>query len=92
MTNVPEAADAAARNVLIASDKFKGSLTAAQVGEAVRTGINRVLPDLAVAIVPVADGGDGTLAAAFAAGYERVPVTASRPDRAAGRDLVCPAR
>ena len=79
MTNVPETADAAARNVLIASDKFKGSLTAAQVGEAVRAGISRVLPDLAVAIVPVADGGDGTLAAAFAAGYERVPVTASGP-------------
>ena len=65
--------------ILIAADKFKGSLTAAQVGEAVRTGINRVLPDLAVDIVPVADGGDGTLAAAFAAGYERVPVTASGP-------------
>ncbi len=68
-----------AHGVLIAADKFKGSLTAAQVGEAVRAGIIRVLPHLEVAIVPVADGGDGTLAAAVAAGYERVPVTAAGP-------------
>jgi glycerate kinase len=32
-----------------------------------------------VVTVPVADGGDGTLAAAIAAGYESVPVTASGP-------------
>ncbi len=83
MTNLSETADAGTgalgSHVLIAADKFKGSLTAAQVGEAVRTGINRVLPQLAVAIVPVADGGDGTLAAALAAGYERVSVTATGP-------------
>ncbi len=37
------------KHVLVASDKFKGSLTAAQVGEAVRNGIHRVLPQLDVA-------------------------------------------
>ncbi len=67
------------RRVLIASDKFKGSLTAAQVGAAVGTGLRRVLPDLDVVVVPVADGGDGTLAAAFAAGYLRVSVSAAGP-------------
>ncbi|MET0862820.1 MAG: glycerate kinase [Nakamurella sp.] len=65
--------------VVIAADKFKGSLTAAQVGDAVRTGLQRVLPDLVVAVVPVADGGDGTLAAAIAAGYLWVPITATGP-------------
>jgi glycerate kinase len=64
--------------VLIASDKFKGSLTAAQVAAAVSAGIARV-SDAAVVTVPVADGGDGTVDAAVSAGFERVPVTASGP-------------
>jgi len=65
--------------VLIASDKFKGSLTAAEVAEAVGAGVRRVHPDAEVRAVPVADGGDGTLAAAVAAGYAEVPVTAAGP-------------
>jgi glycerate kinase len=65
--------------VLIAPDKFKGSLTAAEVAGAVRTGLLRVAPDLEVDAVPVADGGDGTVAAALAAGFTRVDVTASGP-------------
>ena len=40
---------------------------------------------LAIACVPVADGGDGTLDAAVAAGFERVPVARERADRRAGR-------
>jgi len=66
-------------HVLVASDKFKGSLTAAAAGEAVRAGIRGVCPNTVVVVVPVADGGDGTLAAAIAAGYTAVPVTASGP-------------
>ncbi len=66
-------------HVLVASDKFKGSMTAAAVGDAVSTGLRRVRPGLEVVVIPVADGGDGTLAAAFAAGYRAVPVTASGP-------------
>jgi len=66
-------------HVLVASDKFKGSLTAAAVGEAVSAGIRGVCPNTKVVVVPVADGGDGTLAAAIAAGYHAVPVTASGP-------------
>src|SRR6478752_4075624 len=64
-------------HVLIASDKFKGSLTAAEVGAAVGRGLRTSRPGLDVVTVPVADGGDRTLAAAIAAGYESVPVTAS---------------
>jgi glycerate kinase len=65
--------------VLIASDKFKGSLTAAQVADAVAEGVRRARPDVRVESVPVADGGDGTIAAALAAGFEHVPVVASGP-------------
>ncbi len=64
--------------VLLASDKFKGSLTAAAVTAVVSAGIRRV-SDARIVTVPVADGGDGTVAAAVAAGFARVPVVASGP-------------
>ncbi|WP_374984977.1 glycerate kinase [Streptomyces fradiae] len=66
-----------AAHVLVAADKFKGSLTAAQVAKRVTAGLRHVVPGLGVEALPVADGGDGTVAAAVAAGFERreVPVT-----------------
>ncbi|MCR6722267.1 MAG: glycerate kinase [Chitinophagaceae bacterium] len=45
--------------IIIASDKFKGSLTSLQVGEAVRAGIHQHAPSSEVLIFPMADGGDG---------------------------------
>ncbi|MFD0165898.1 glycerate kinase [Streptomyces decoyicus] len=57
--------------MLIAADKFKGSLTAVEVAEHVTAGLRRAVPGLDVAAVPVADGGDGTVAAALAAGFTR---------------------
>jgi glycerate kinase len=65
--------------VLIAADKFKGSLTAVQVAERVTAGLRRVLPALEVEALPVADGGDGTVAAAVAAGFERREVRVAGP-------------
>jgi glycerate kinase len=65
--------------VLVAPDKFKGSLTAAEVADAVAAGIRRARPDVHIEAVPVADGGDGTVAAAIAAGFDYVPVVASGP-------------
>ena len=65
--------------VVIASDKFKGSLTAAQVAARVAAGLARAAPGAEVVEVPVADGGDGTLEAAVEAGYRRVPVRAEGP-------------
>lgn len=58
-------------HVLVAADKFKGSLTAVQVAERVTAGLRRVVPGARVETLPVADGGDGTVAAAVAAGFER---------------------
>ena len=66
-------------SVLVAPDSFKGTLTAAEVAAAVSAGILRVRPDIDVVPLPVADGGEGTLAAAVAAGFERVAVTVSGP-------------
>jgi glycerate kinase len=65
--------------VVVAPDKFKGSLTAAQVAARVAAGLARAAPGVEVAQVPVADGGDGTLDAALSAGYRRVPVRAEGP-------------
>ncbi len=75
-------ADAAvdgARRVLVAADKFKGSLTAVEVAERVTAGLRRVVPDVRVETLPVADGGDGTVAAAVAAGFERREVRVAGP-------------
>ncbi|MEU6334472.1 glycerate kinase [Streptomyces cellulosae] len=65
--------------MLVAADKFKGSLTAVEVAERVTAGLRAVRPDLQVEALPVADGGDGTVAAAVAAGFERHEVTVSGP-------------
>ncbi|MFI7336835.1 glycerate kinase [Streptomyces sp. NPDC050085] len=69
----------AARHVLIAADKFKGSLTAVQVAQRVTAGLRRVAPEVEIVSVPVADGGDGTVAAAVAAGFERREVRVTGP-------------
>ncbi|WP_432936178.1 glycerate kinase [Kribbella sp. CA-253562] len=65
--------------VLVASDKFKGTVSSAEVAAAVGDGVRGVCPDAVVESVLVADGGDGTLAAAVAAGFELVPVVAAGP-------------
>ncbi|MFL6166508.1 MAG: glycerate kinase [Ornithinibacter sp.] len=65
--------------VVVASDSFKGSLTSLEVGDAVRLGLLDVAPSAQVVVVPVADGGEGTVAAALAAGWEAVPVMVHGP-------------
>ncbi len=66
--------------IVVAPDKFKGSLTALQVAERVAAGLHRFRPDVEVRIAPVADGGDGTVEAALTRGYAPVPVLVSGPD------------
>ncbi len=46
--------------VLVAPDKFKGSLSARQVAENIALGIRDVIPEAQIEIAPVADGGEGT--------------------------------
>jgi glycerate kinase len=77
--------------IVIAPDKFKGSLPATQVAEAIADGLRAGLragpgsgprpgrADAELVILPVADGGEGTVDAAVTAGFERVPVTAAGP-------------
>jgi glycerate 2-kinase len=46
--------------ILIAPDKFKGSLTALQVCEAVQQALLKLNPELTIQSIPLADGGEGT--------------------------------
>lgn len=46
---------------LIAPDSFKGSLTAKQAAEAIKSGLQRVYPAAEYVLVPMADGGEGTV-------------------------------
>lgn len=55
--------------IVLAPDKFKGSLTAPEVAEALAEGIREVLPEAELVLVPVADGGEGTVTAALGAGF-----------------------
>src|SRR5256885_11196462 len=49
--------------IVIAPQSLKGSLTAAEAGQAIATGASSVFPEAEIAIVPIADGGEGTVQA-----------------------------
>lgn len=49
--------------ILIAPDKFKGSLSAREVAESIAKGLHDVLPNAKIDIIPMADGGEGTAGA-----------------------------
>ncbi|MFI5293244.1 MAG: glycerate kinase, partial [Candidatus Limnocylindrales bacterium] len=57
-----------ALTVLIAPDSFKGSLSSVEVARALAAGWARARPDDRIVLSPLADGGEGTLAAVEAAG------------------------
>ena len=66
--------------VLVAPDKFKGTMTAAEAAEAIATGWRRTDPRAEIDQVPLADGGEGTLDALVAAlGGERRRLKVSGP-------------
>ncbi|GAB3884934.1 glycerate kinase [Terrabacter terrigena] len=65
--------------VVIAPDKFRGSLTASAVAGHLARGLCAAVPGVEVVLAPVADGGEGTVEAAVAAGFERIPAVATGP-------------
>lgn len=66
--------------VLVAPDSFKGTFTSVVVAEALAQGWQRARPDDALILVPMADGGEGTLDAVEASGgWDRMPVAAKDP-------------
>ncbi|PFG15612.1 glycerate kinase [Propionicimonas paludicola] len=73
--------------IVCAPDSFKGSMSALIAAQAMRDGVRRAVPDAECVLVPMADGGEGTVAAlAEALGAELFALTATdalgRPVRA----------
>jgi glycerate 2-kinase len=68
--------------VVIAPDSFKGSASARDATDAIARGWSAVRPDDELVLVPMADGGEGTLDAfaAAVAGSERRPLRVVGPD------------
>lgn len=70
---------------LIAPDKFKGSLTAGEVADALAaglrsaTGVTGTAGTIHCELLPLADGGDGSVDAAVASGFARRNYTLSGP-------------
>lgn len=54
------------KKIVIAPDSFKESLSALEVAEAVKAGFQTVYPDAEYVLVPMADGGEGTVEALVA--------------------------
>jgi glycerate kinase len=71
--------------ILLAPDKFKGSLSAAEVAEALQRGFRKVWPASTFDSAPIADGGEGT-ADVFRHDFAGEEITASAHD-ALGRPI-----
>ncbi|MHC8609682.1 glycerate kinase (plasmid) [Paenarthrobacter ureafaciens] len=71
--------------VLIASDKFKGSLSSREVAAHLTAGLRSVHPDVQIKQLQVADGGEGTVKAVISAGFSSHLVQVSGPT---GRPVV----
>jgi glycerate kinase len=67
------------KRVVVAPDKFKGSLAAAEVADRVVAGLAGGGFAGEIVSLPVADGGDGTVAAAVSAGFRRVELGVRGP-------------
>jgi len=54
-------------HILLAPDSFKESLSAVQVAEALKEGFSQALPEATFDLLPIGDGGEGTVAALISA-------------------------
>ena len=68
--------------IVVAPDKFKGSLPATQVAAAIAAGLHAGRPGAEVVTIPVADGGEGTVDAARRRARPRWVWRARRPGTA----------
>ena len=66
--------------ILVAPDKFKGTLTAPRAAEAIAVGLRRAHPDARIELQPLADGGEGTVDALRSGlGGDLVPAVITGP-------------
>ncbi len=73
--------------IIVAMDSFKGSLSSLEAGEAVRSAALSVFPESEVIVLPLADGGEGTVDALTSGlGGEMVRLRAAGP---LGDEIYC---
>lgn len=66
--------------IVVAPDSFKGSLSAKEVGITIKEAFELEIPGVQVAVLPMADGGEGTLdALVFATNGEKMEASATGP-------------
>ena len=73
------------KKIVLAPQGFKESLTGMEIANAMSIGVKRVWPDVETVLVPVADGGDGTLRALVDSSVGEVRV--ARVEDAIGREI-----
>lgn len=73
-------------HIVIAPDKFKGSLTGSEAAEAIRAGFAAIFPSATYDLLPLADGGEGLLEA-FARGTAGVETHVATVRNALGTDV-----
>lgn len=66
--------------VVVAFDSFKGSLSSIEAGNAAKKGILKAIPGAEVKVYPMADGGEGTVAAILSGmGAKRIQIEVHGP-------------
>lgn len=73
-------------HIVIAPDKFKGSLTAIEAATAIRAGFARIFPEATFDLLPLADGGEGILEA-FSRGVSDAETHSITVKNALGREV-----
>lgn len=77
MTDRPDAGDR--MRVLVSPDKFKGTLSGPAAAEAMAAGVRQALPQADLTLIPLADGGEGTVEAVLATGARELVATVAGP-------------
>lgn len=68
------------RKIVVAVDKFKGTMTAVEAASAIEVGLHKAYPEAEIRLFPMADGGDGSLEVVQrCSGGEKVVVPATDP-------------
>lgn len=65
--------------IVIAPDSFKGSATSQEIAQWIESGIHSVIPECETVIVPIGDGGEGSLNAVTQAGFKLISLDVIGP-------------
>jgi glycerate kinase len=67
------------KNIVVVPDLFKGTMSSIEVCDLIEKGIKKVLSDVNVVKIPIADGGEGTVDAFLSAAGDESRYCCKRP-------------